>query len=654
VPNPDGKSWDVLQWYLEYNWGRQELFIIDLGTGQVKKGHPIPTINSIYLSGRALGFDGKYYIVTQTRSGGGLHMFIYNPGTNSIEDAGLIMPQLAGELSPIVVGPDGRIYGTGPGAKGKVGLYIYDPKLRKVVKDFGLVGPSHFVGSTIASSIGVDDTHAYIVSGCAPAYLVAVNLETGEEKVLFETPDVLAPSGSRMEIIECFPGAWAQVPGFESASDRQYWLYHGQAIPKVDDSPPWPKRPSSWDKSAATKPELYYAQIEPDEQGNATLWYRLPEDAAKAPKEPPAGSKPEDLGWRSIGLKGVDFYAGRIGPMALLPDGRLYGAAEYYIGSFLFDPKTDKSTLLGRKQGLSAYTRLVYGDKCYSCGYPGGPLHSFDPKLPWTLHKGGPPGAPGPETVDNPRYLGSFEAGFTRTAVMHSSALGADDKIYFGGFGKRHYDGGGFGWYAPKTGSMGGFWKPLSGYAVYYLAPVLEGRLIAISTATNPDELNENRVPEEAKLFFYDVEQGRIVKQVVPVPKARATGLITKASPGRLLGLTVEGSDYGQPGAGILYGVEVNTGEVLFSKRLPWTVSIDDYWPHWVDPGDEYLDLVHGPDGFIWTYLKDVLVRIDPKDATVYIVGRIEPPGRPTFVGNDLYFSGSKQLRRIRNIVPAL
>jgi hypothetical protein len=256
--------------------------------------------------------------------------------------------------------------------------------------------------------------------------------------------------------------------------------------------------------------------------------------------------------------------------------------------------------------------------------------------------------------VDNPRYLGSFEAGFTRTAVMHSSALGADDKIYFGGFGKRHYDGGGFGWYAPKTGSMGGFWKPLSGYAVYYLAPVLEGRLIAISTATNPDELNENRVPEEAKLFFYDVEQGRIVKQVVPVPKARATGLITKASPGRLLGLTVEGSDYGQPGAGILYGVEVNTGEVLFSKRLPWTVSIDDYWPHWVDPGDEYLDLVHGPDGFIWTYLKDVLVRIDPKDATVYIVGRIEPPGRPTFVGNDLYFSGSKQLRRIRNIVPAL
>ena len=91
---------------------------------------------------------------------------------------------------------------------------------------------------------------------------------------------------------------------------------------------------------------------------------------------------------------------------------------------------------------------------------------------------------------------------------------------------------------------------------------------------------------------------------------------------------------------------------MLFTKRLPTPVSVDSYWPHWVDPSFEYLDPVHGPDGFIWTYLKDVLVRIDPKDATVHVVGRIDPPGRPTFVGNDLYFSGTKQLRRIRNIVP--
>jgi len=40
-------------------------------------------------------------------------------------------------------------------------------------------------------------------------------------------------------------------------------------------------------------------------------------------------------------------------------------------------------------------------------------------------------------------------------------------------------------------------------------------------------------------------------------------------------------------------------------------------------------------------------------DAAVHVVGKIEPVGSPTFVGNDLYFSGSEQLRRIRSIIPA-
>jgi len=48
-----------------------------------------------------------------------------------------------------------------------------------------------------------------------------------------------------------------------------------------------------------------------------------------------------------------------------------------------------------------------------------------------------------------------------------------------------------------------------------------------------------------------------------------------------------------------------------------------------------------------------VLVRIDPKDARVHVVGKIDPVGRPTFVGSGVCFSGPEQLRRIRNIVPA-
>ena len=647
VPNLDGKTWDVLQVYFKEYYGPTWLFAIDLGTGQVKQQR-LPDNHQLYLSGRALGFDGKYYIATPSRLTWSMGMFVYDPATNTLEDRGQIVPGLGGEVRPLAVGPDGRIYGTGTRGN-RVGLYIYDPKLGKVVKDFGPVGPSHPNGAWSRYVMGVDDTHAYIASGMTPAWhLVAVNLETGKEKVLLESPTERV-----MDIVESFPGAWAIVPQGGGAPRKEYWLYHGEAIPKVNDTPPWPKRASPWDK-AVRSPQAYFDQIDPDADGNATLWYRSREDASaeeKAPHQTAASKKPEELGWKSVRLEGVPTYPHRINPLSLLPDGRLYGTGEDYVGSFIFDPGTDKTTYLGPRTGLAPYTTIVCGGKLYLSGYAGGPLVVYDPKRPWTLGKGGPPGqpAPGPDApASNPRRIGSF--GVTRVAIMHSSALGADGKVYFGGFGERSYTGGGLGWYDPKTEKLDGFWKPLSGYAVRWIAPALGGRLIVISTSTAADELNHNQAPEEAKLFIYGVAEAKIVREIVPIAKGRTTGLIAEVAPGRLLGLT---TDREHPDSGVLYRVDVATGDVLFRKALPSPVSTDAHWPHWVDPSYEYENLTRGLDGFVWTYLKDVLVRIDPKDASVHVVGKIAPVGYPTFVGRDVYLSGPEQLRRIRNIVPA-
>jgi len=139
----------------------------------------------------------------------------------------------------------------------------------------------------------------------------------------------------------------------------------------------------------------------------------------------------------------------------------------------------------GSHAEATLYWRIVASDSDIDIAETAGPLYVFDPRLPWTVYKGGPPGHPAPDRTDpasNPRELGSF-GGDTRVAIAHSSALGADGKLYFGGFGERNYTGGGFGWYDPKTGQFGGFWKPLSGYAVQWLAPALDGRLIVISTS---------------------------------------------------------------------------------------------------------------------------------------------------------------------------
>jgi hypothetical protein len=647
VPNPDGQSWDLLQIYFKEYYGPTWLHAVDLGAGEVKKQR-LADGHQFYLSGRALGFDGKYYIATPSRRTWSMGLFVYDPATNTLEDRGEIVPGLGGETRPLATGPDGRIYGTGTRGN-QVGLYIYDPKLRKVVKDFGVIGPSHPNGAWSRYVMGVDDTHAYIASGMIPAwYLVAVNLTTGEQKVLLESPTECV-----MDIIERFPGAYVRVPQGDGAPNKEYWLYHGQAIPMTNSTPPWPKQASPWDK-AVPKPEVYFAQIDPDTEGNAVVWFRSREAAkAEAGQTPPGAvgeAKPESLGWKSIRLEGVNSYPHRINPLSVLPDGRLYGTGEDYVGTFLFDPKTDQTTYCGSRVGLAPYTTIVCADKLYLSGYSGGHLFVFDPARDWTLGKGGPPGHPPPNQGDarsNPRHLGDFDK-TTRVGLMHSSALGADGKIYFGGFGLRHYTGGGLGWYDPNTQRMDGFWKPLSGYAVQWIAPALGGRLIVISTSTAADEQNNNRRTDEAKLFIYDVKEQKIVRDLVPVARARATGLIIETDPGRLLGLTIEGSEYGKPGMGILYGADASSDKALFRKRLPSSVSTDDYWPHWVDPSYEYMSLVPGPDGFFWTYLKNVLVRIDPKDATVHVVGKIDPPGFLTFVGNDLYLSGTEQLRRIR------
>jgi outer membrane protein assembly factor BamB len=635
VPNPDGTSWDVLQIYFKEYYGPTWLFAVDLGTGQVKKQR-LADGHQFYLSGRALGFDGKYYIATPSRQTWSMDLFVYDPANNTLEERGEIVHGLGGEVRPLVTGPDGRIYGTGT-RDNRVGLYIYDPKLRKVVKDFGPVGPSHPNGAWSRYVMGVDDTHAYIASGMIPAwYLVAVNLQTGEEKVLLESPTERV-----MEIIEHFPGAFARIPQADGAPDKEYWLYHGEAVLMTNSTPPWPMKPSPWDK-AVPKPEVYFDQIDPDTQGNALLWHLSREEAGRD----------KNSGWKSIRLEGVPTYPHRINPLSVLPDGRLYGTGDDYAGTFIFDPKSDQTTYCGPRTGLAPYTTIVCGGKLYLSGYSGGHLFVFDPARDWTLGKGGPPGKPAPDQGDarsNPRYLGDFDR-TTRVGLMHSSVPGADGRIYFGGFGLRHYTGGGLGWYDPKTGKMDGFWKPLSGYAVQWLAGAIDGRLIVISTIRAADELNNNRAPEEAKLFVYDVSQQKIVREIVPIAKARTTGLILEVAHGRLLGLA---SHPQQRDQSVLYGVDLANGEVLFTKELPSPVSTDAYWPHWVDPSYEYHAFALGPDGFVWTYLKDVLVRIDTKDASVHVVGKIDPVGWPTFIGREVYLSGPEQLRRIRNLVPA-
>ena len=105
-----------------------------------------------------------------------------------------------------------------------------------------------------------------------------------------------------------------------------------------------PRQASPWEK-AGPKPEVYYDQIDPDAQGNAVLWFRSRESARaeeKAPRGSSATKTPAERGWKSVPLESVPTYPHRLNPLSLLPDGRLYGTGDDYVGTFIFDPKTDQ------------------------------------------------------------------------------------------------------------------------------------------------------------------------------------------------------------------------------------------------------------------------------------------------------------------------
>lgn len=44
--------------------------------------------------------------------------------------------------------------------------------------------------------------------------------------------------------------------------------------------------------------------------------------------------------------------------------------------------------------------------------------------------------------------------------------------------------------------------------------------------------------------------------------------------------------------------------------------------------------------------------RIDPRDAAIRIIGRLDRGGCTAFAGRDIYLAGSADLRRVKGVVP--
>jgi hypothetical protein len=668
VPNPDGKSYDVLVRYYDGYWGPHTTVIVDLGTGEVKQ----EVVEKALYQTSIIGPDGKLY--GHRTAPGGTGIWVYDPAVN----ATTLLPERApvdGETRPLTIGTDGKIYGAGS-LRGRACAYQLDPATGKVT-DFGLMGPSHEPNACWGYSVAADDRYVYVASGKIPWYCVAYDRETKTESVLLTLNDARGHLSVNQQRYGC-----VVTTKTGDGKSEAYWLHNGKAIPKKDaaEKAPWPEpTPATPWVNLPPAPEISTGALIPKADGQVTLWYRTAEAKAAAPKTAAEDAAPEALGWKCVKYE-VSTYAAPIHRVTALPDGRITGSGGSYLGCFLYDPKTNQSQHLGRF-GLSHYCSAVAGGLVYMSGYPSSALYVFDPNKPWTIEVSEKPGQ-APLRDDAPAsnarrvsYLAHEGAG---THKMWTAAVGADGRVYFGGRWYRNGEGGGLGWWDPKTQKAGGISEPFANYQISHITAAQKGRYIIVSTLAVRDQATGRIAPPQGKLFVFDTAEGKIVRACEPVKGALFAGAIAGGEGDVVLGLTYdpEAPDL-KPWEipwSILYGFDVVTGKVTFRKRLPWAVGFltNENFDH-----NDGFDFQTGPDGRVWTFLGGKmevvnpeirwglayagarLVKIDPRTGSVEVVGKVDRCGEMAFQGKDLYLSGGSKyyaegneyLRRIRGVV---
>jgi hypothetical protein len=657
---PGPQDWHLVQIYFPRYGGPNDIILADLKDGSVKKVETPRGLN-LHLAPSALLPDGRLALsVLGAKSA--QKLCLYDPRTRELVIDAIPLPHdLLGETHPMKLGTDGKLYMAGGHPSKAAAVAQIDPQTKEV-RYFTDVGPSHAPADCWAYSVGSDATHTYIASGKTPWYLVALDRATGKSEVLGTTAD---PNG----IVHIRQGRHGVTGMIRSEGTRkEYFLFQGKAIEikHPTDAPPWavPEQADS-DQEDRPRPEYTLASARVDAQGNGTIWYRWPTpkpaDSTKTAAQTPGNNDNDDdddvvsapsdeqmiaQGWKPLRYQ-VRVHPSPADRLMELPDGRLIGTGNAYGGMFIFDPKTAQITTHPPIH-LSHYATLSSQGKLYFSGYPSSPLFEYDPAKPWTVgtRLGDTSVLEPTDPTANPRRVAILED--SGCHKMYAAAAAADGTIYMGGRWYRNGEHGGIGWWNPATNEKGGMWRDISNYQVTHLAAVDGGNTIVISGKRSADSVLQKPKPEQGALIFFDHASKQVIGKLEVATNIRGPGPIVAVAPHRLIGWTNNPDDPTNQSS-ILYGIDSKSRTVAFRKILPLRLPI-------VVGGNqkEPFDFRLGPDGNIWTNsATGVLLRIEPGNATVHVLGSLNTAGKIAFSGGDVYLSHGIALRRITGLVAA-
>ncbi len=566
APNNDGKTWDVFFIYSPNYMGPHEVYILDTGTGALKR-QTIERGFMFHMIDRMM-IDGKLYLKPHVEGRDGEAIFTYDPDRNELIYGGRPLGPDMENFGGKWVIQDGMLHGFGrvrgkDGEPDRYAAYRIEPKTL-TGETFSPIGEVHANHDWTYTSLHKDGDWLYAKVGKAPWRLWGYNLATGEGKMIVET-EVFEGNHRTIHVrpLEAVGGFQIDVDRPAGGGDGSYWLKDGDLTRKDGEVPPWSDKPVA---STRHRPGLPFPKPEmrrtpPDADGSVEVTWRFA-------REPEAE-------WKSVKFD-VIRHPQPIRRMVPLPGNRLFALAESYGQAVLLDIEKSERKPLG--QTMSVYSMNSRDATVYMSGYAGAQIWKYDTDLPWNVRDKprdigdgateNDGGADNEKSGSNPRQVARLQRETKMQNPWGGTVIGGDGKVYTAGWIIRVGNGGALGWWDPGTGESGGLTDPFSAYPIYWMCGVGDGeaenRYLALSTKTTKDDKNPDYTPEQGKVFIFDTRRQQVVREMVPTTVG-SHGPVIEAVPGVVMGFSRSPNGEG----GLFWANDVASGKALWRRPLP-------------------------------------------------------------------------------------
>lgn len=561
-----GKTGKMDTIYLSFGQYQAPLFLLAVNpdTGQMQQlNGPLPSEMGSW--GFTIDHENRIYLGSYYSA----HLLRFDPKTEAWEDLGRPGGESESFICALTTAPDGKIWGgTFPSAK----LFSFDPKTGET-KNFGRLDETQF--------------YCYPTAGKDGLIYCAIRFE-------------------RTDIVVFDPATEAKTSLIPFDERRSGWL----SLTRGEDGKVYAKLPSGkWFRIEDGKrlievrePEIVFPKRTLSDGrsfsviDNHTL--RIENPLTKERKEIP-------LQYESAGSF--------IFVVSTGPDGKVYGSSMLPLRLFVYDPKNQSLTNLGKASHANGeiYSMGSHDGKLYLCSYPEGRLSIYDPMKPLKF---------GSEVDSNPRDLGSLGEGVYRPRAM---IVGPHGRVYVGGYPDYGMLGGAISVYDLEKKEKRAYRHIVQNQSIASLAYLPQLNLIAAGSSVRGGT-GTLAVEKEAKLILWEPKEEWKISEIIPVPGART-----------ILSLAVTAG-------GIVYGITDHGKVFSFDPEKVEVINIFDLG--YQRPTEVSLQL--GPDLRLYGLAKEAIFFIDPRNDEVSLMAR--PPvsisSGMAILGQKIYFGSGANL----------